>query len=168
MADKDITHGMSHTKLYSTWCNMKARCNNKLNDFYHRYGGRGITYSPKWETFEGFIEDMLESYFEDASIERLNIHKNYSKENCVWILLKDQSKNKGMQVNNSSGLTGCDLYWNRIGVCYVRSRWNDETGKPCAKYFNINKYGEKEAWELAYNLRVSKLKAMGYGENHGK
>jgi hypothetical protein len=33
-------HGMSHTRLYKVWCDMRARCENKNQTFYHNYGGR--------------------------------------------------------------------------------------------------------------------------------
>jgi hypothetical protein len=146
---------------------MKARCDNPRNDFYYRYGGRGITYCDKWKTFEGFLEDMQEGYFLGYSLERRDFNLGYTLSNCKWILPKDQAKNRGIASNNTSGLTGCDVYYNRIGVPYVRSRWTDQEGKLRSKYFNMNTFGE-EAWSLAEEYREQNLKEMGYGENHGK
>src|SRR5689334_22201241 len=37
------THGLSESLTYSVWANMKQRCFNPKNQYYHRYGGRGIT-----------------------------------------------------------------------------------------------------------------------------
>ena len=51
----NLTHGhktggkMSDT--YLAWRGMRTRCNNKKNEYYHRYGGRGITYDKCWEKF---------------------------------------------------------------------------------------------------------------------
>jgi len=36
------THGLSRTKEYYRWINMKQRCNNSNTGSYYRYGGRGI------------------------------------------------------------------------------------------------------------------------------
>src|SRR5947208_8184348 len=36
-------HGRSQTKIYSLWKSIIDRCYNENNQFYLRYGGRGIT-----------------------------------------------------------------------------------------------------------------------------
>ena len=64
---------------------MKARCNNPNNVSYRYYGGRGITYCDKWETFTGFWEDMKNSWKQDYTIDRIDSNKNYCKENCQWL-----------------------------------------------------------------------------------
>lgn len=83
-------HGMYGTKPYTTWHLMKQRCNNKNHPLYHRYGGRGISYSKKWETFKGFWSDMGHKWRcaekkysgEVLSIDRTNNDGNYTKNNC--------------------------------------------------------------------------------------
>ena len=64
---------------------MKTRCTNTNVPNYDRYGGRGITYNPKWETFGGFWEDMEEGYSDEYEIDRIDVDKGYYKENCQWI-----------------------------------------------------------------------------------
>ena len=39
----NVSHGMGHTRLYSTWTNMKTRCYNPNVPGFENYGGRGIT-----------------------------------------------------------------------------------------------------------------------------
>ncbi len=56
--EHNITHGMFHTRIYNIWQNMKDRCLNPKNKCFIHYGGRGITITKKWLTFEGFYEDM--------------------------------------------------------------------------------------------------------------
>jgi hypothetical protein len=73
---------------------MKARCNNKNHEFYHRYGGRGITYDPKWETFEGFYEDMGEKPGKGWDIDRIDNDGNYCKENCQWLTRSENAKKR--------------------------------------------------------------------------
>ena len=87
------THGMSDTPIYQSWADMKTRCNNHNNHAYRHYGGRGIAYCDRWETFEGFYEDMGSSYFKGGTIERVDVNGNYSKENCTWITIAEQHKN---------------------------------------------------------------------------
>ena len=76
---------MSRTRQYSTWQNMKDRCTNPNNSKWEYYGGKGIIYDAKWETFEGFWEDMEANYNSAATIDRIDSNKGYCKANCQWI-----------------------------------------------------------------------------------
>src|ERR1022692_4443417 len=44
-----FTHGLSNSNLYSSWHAMRGRCNNRRNQDYDRYGGRGIKVCVSWE-----------------------------------------------------------------------------------------------------------------------
>lgn len=79
-----VSHGMHDTRAYQCWADMKTRCDNPKNRFYPDYGGRGITYCEKWKTFEGFWEDMKETYSDDLTLNRRNNDGPYCKENCEW------------------------------------------------------------------------------------
>ena len=116
LIERSKTHGLSDSKLYQTWCNMKSRCDNENNEFYMNYGGRGISYQQSWSTFENFLEDMGGNYVEGLSLERINLNGDYCKSNCCWIDIKDQAKNRGKPENNTSGFTGVDYYKNRCGT----------------------------------------------------
>lgn len=94
MYTKHIKHGLAHTRQWLVWANMKKRCNYKKAFAYARYGGRGITYDPKWETFVGFWEDMSTGYSPEMTLERIDNNKNYCKENCKWILASLQARNQ--------------------------------------------------------------------------
>ena len=95
-------HGMRKTRIYYIWNAMKQRCSNKKFKDYHIYGGRGITYCNDWETFDGFYNDMGQSYIEhlekygakDTTLDRIDPDKNYCKENCRWATIEEQSYNK--------------------------------------------------------------------------
>lgn len=90
----NIKHNMHNTRQYQIWTDMKTRCNNPNNSHYYLYGGRGISYDPKWEKFEGFWEDMKEGYEDNLTIDRIDYNGNYCKENCRWITKTEQSKNR--------------------------------------------------------------------------
>lgn len=85
---------------YKIWDSMKQRCDNPNSSNYQNYGGRGIRYDLKWKTFEGFIEDMGPRPTAEYSIERINVNGNYCKENCKWIPLSEQAKNKRRSMEN--------------------------------------------------------------------
>jgi len=87
-------HNFFGKAFYFVWSNMKARCNNKKDPNYHHYGGRGITYDIKWDTFEGFLEDMKNGYKEGLTLDRIDNNKGYCKENCRWATWTQQANNK--------------------------------------------------------------------------
>lgn len=91
---KPRTHGMSNTKTYRIWKGMIQRCENPNNERYDCYGGRGIQVCKRWHKFENFLEDMGECPYPNYSIERVNVNGNYEPDNCTWIPLADQWKNK--------------------------------------------------------------------------
>jgi len=71
---------------------MKQRCDNPKDPQYVRYGAKGIIYPGKWEKFEGFLEDVGDSYIEGYVLDRIDTTKSYSKENCQWITRSENSR----------------------------------------------------------------------------
>lgn len=106
-------HGMSHTLIHKTWCDMKYRCDNKKDK---DYGGRGITYDPRWEKFENFLQDMGERP-EGKTLDRINVNGNYCKENCRWATMKQQQRNKR-----------CNIIYEFNGNKLTLSEWSEITG----------------------------------------
>lgn len=102
---KTIKHGMSKTPTYNSWFAMKSRCNNPKNEYYHLYGGRGISYTKEWDDFESFLKDMGERP-EGHTLDRVDVNRDYSKENCRWADSKTQARNTRKQLAE-----GCGVYW---------------------------------------------------------
>jgi len=97
-----LKHDMSKTRFYRIWMQMKARCNNKNNGSYYKYGALGIRVCNRWLSFENFYLDMYESYLKhiiihgeaDTTIERKDGKNNYNKDNCIWATYVEQNNNR--------------------------------------------------------------------------
>lgn len=152
MSEKNTTHGMTSTRQYVIWNSIISRCTRENEKGYENYGGRGISYDPKWSTFEGFWEDMEEGYSDDLSIDRIDNNGNYCKENCRWTTGSIQCWNRRIFSNNKSGKTGVN--WNKL-----EKRWK--------VYINVNKkqinLGTYTDYELAVFVR-EEAELKYYGE----
>lgn len=115
------THGLSKTRQYKCWQNMKNRCDNPKNKSYKNYGGIGITYEDNWKSFDCFWQDMGESYQENLELDRIDVHGNYSKENCRWVSESEQAFNQRLKFNNTSGVSG-------VSFCNIRKMWRATIG----------------------------------------
>jgi len=125
------THRMSKCREYHVWTSMTQRCNNKKSQVYKNYGGRGITVSKEWLSFETFIEDMGVSPSADLTLERVDNNAGYSKANCIWADRSAQIVNQRMRVDNKTGRKGvsidsCD---NRYRATITRNHKRVELGK---------------------------------------
>lgn len=100
-------HNLTGSDIYMRWASMKYRCKD-LNDPV--YGGKGITYDPSWEDFEQFYADMHEGFSPELEIDRIDVTKGYSKENCRWVTHCENNFNKNIQSNNSTGKTGVSFH----------------------------------------------------------
>jgi len=92
------THGHANkghlSPTYQSWKGMLNRCTNPNGYDWKLYGGRGITVCDRWRhSFENFLADMGERPV-GYSIERIDVNGNYEPDNCKWIPLGDQVKNR--------------------------------------------------------------------------
>jgi hypothetical protein len=108
-----ITHNKWGTTEYWSWAMMKQRCLNPKNTSYSYYGGRGIDICERWLKFENFIEDMGPKPSPSHSIDRIDSNGNYESSNCRWATKLEQSLNRGINKNNTSGIKGVSKKGNR-------------------------------------------------------
>lgn len=94
----NATHGMTKTKEYSTWLNMKARCLNPNTAQFADYGGRGITVCKDWiGSFDAFYTHVGAAPTPDHSIDRINNDGDYEPGNVRWATRLEQAQNKRPQ-----------------------------------------------------------------------
>lgn len=86
---------------------MKQRCYYQSAINYNDYGGRGIAVCGEWQNYEPFRDWALPNgYAEDLTIDRINYDGNYCPENCRWLTIAEQQKNKRMLHTNKTGQSG--------------------------------------------------------------
>ena len=103
-------------KEYRIWLAMKARCYAPSCKNIGLYQKNGIKVCDRWlHNFDAFMEDMGPIPSDDYSIERIDYLKDYCPENCKWIPLKEQSKNRSnVPVYTYNGETHCLKEWSKI------------------------------------------------------
>lgn len=93
---KNRKHGMKGKRLYNIWRGMIQRTTDKNSHEYDRYGGRGIDICEEWKNdFEAFRKWSYENgYTDDLTIDRIKNEKGYSPDNCRWVTMKVNCRNK--------------------------------------------------------------------------
>lgn len=117
---------MENKRLQGIFLHMKDRCYNPKFKDYKNYGGRGITVCDEWQTLHSwkggraFKKWALENgYADNLTLDRIDVNKGYSPENCRWVTMKEQQNNK----RNNRVIT-----YN--GKTQTIAQWSRETGLP--------------------------------------
>lgn len=91
---QQVTHGMTGSRIYRTYKNMKSRCYNPHVKCYEYYGGKGITICDDWlQDPQKFINWAIShGYNDNLTIERKDSNKGYSPDNCEFITQSEQAR----------------------------------------------------------------------------
>lgn len=100
LRERRFKHGDRDSRLYSVWKSMKKRCENQNHKDYRWYGAKGVVVCDEWHDYSTFKEWAIKNgYNENAkygecTIDRIDPYGNYEPNNCRWVSMSEQAKNK--------------------------------------------------------------------------
>lgn len=94
--DNGSSHRASGTRYHRIWTNMKQRCSNPKNKDFRWYGAKGVQVCSEWANdFASFYEwATANGYADNLTIDRINNDGDYSPDNCRWVTIQKQQKNR--------------------------------------------------------------------------
>jgi len=109
-------HGYRNHYLYNTLQKIIQRCTNHKDPDYKNYGKRGINVCDRWldknNGFKNFLEDIGERPSSKHQLDRINNNLGYFKENCHWVLSKENNRNRrNNRLITYRGKTQCLVVW---------------------------------------------------------
>jgi hypothetical protein len=91
---KFSTHGKTHSSTWNSWKGARYRCRAPASKDYDRYGGRGVLFCERWESFENFLADMGEKPPGKTLDRYPDPNGNYEPSNCRWATPAEQARNR--------------------------------------------------------------------------
>ena len=92
--------GRCSDRLHHVWDTMLKRCYNSNCNVYKHYGGRGIVVCEAWHDYSVFKNWAYANGYDDkaprgkCTIDRIDVYGNYCPENCRWVGVDVQIKNR--------------------------------------------------------------------------
>lgn len=122
-AQGTLSHGMSNTREWLAWKEMRRRCLSPNRKCYANYGGRGITVCDRWAEFADFFADMG-TCPPGGTLERDDVNGNYEPGNCRWIPKSEQALNtrRNLFVVIDGERMALSVACRRLGLRYGRVR----------------------------------------------
>lgn len=148
-----------HSRLSVIYNNMKQRCYNPNHWAFKNYGARGITICDEWNDrnwsgvkhlSKGYVAfrdwALSHGYQNDLTIDRIDVNKGYSPDNCRWVTLKEQCFNKRT-----------NKYITLNGKTQTLTEWIRELGISRHAYYDRVKNGETNEEALQKKNNSEKL-----------
>lgn len=127
---------------------MHKRCKDPKTNGYERYGAKGITVDPAWDTYETFIADMGPRPSPKHHLDRINSDGPYSNSNCQWITATENARKRSDVVL---------ITWD--GRTLPRSQWAKELGLSCSTFFSrLKNWGVERAFTTPHGVTGPKPK----------
>ena len=108
------TQSMTETKLKGKDYNINKRlkgihrgmiyrCNKKTDMNYSKYGAKGVKVCKEWLDYDIFYNWAINNgYDSNLTLERNDVFGNYEPNNCCWITIQEQQKNKRNSPKNKN------------------------------------------------------------------
>lgn len=87
------------------WAEIGQRCNNHKNKSYKYYGAKGVSRCEEWDDYGEFREWAYNNGYDDlakfgvCTIDRINPYGDYEPNNCRWVTIAEQNRNKRLKAN---------------------------------------------------------------------
>lgn len=119
--DRFRKHGEWGSLLHKIWLDMRSRCSYPRHKAFKHYGGRGITVCSEWDDFNAFRDwSIANGYQQGLSIDRRDNDSGYSPDNCRWVTMRVNCRNKSNNVLLTAfGETKCISEWAEDSRCQV-------------------------------------------------
>lgn len=97
---RPVVHGLTKTKEYSVWLNMRRRCADPKHWNFQYYGGKGVRVCSEWmddpRPFVAWLHSQ--GWNPNLSIDRVDGNGDYSPENCRLADRKTQCRNQAQTI----------------------------------------------------------------------
>lgn len=100
----NIKHGGNRRgkteRLYRVWRGMIERCTRPENISFRYYGQLGVTICNEWKEYAAFKKWALDAGYDpnakrgECTLDRIDPFKNYCPDNCRWVSMEQQNKNR--------------------------------------------------------------------------
>lgn len=111
--------GKAITRLYRTWYDMHKRCKPDARENQSRnYYERGIRVCADWHDWPTFARwAMANGYTDQLTIDRKDGNLGYSPENCRWVSMLENCRNRDPIRVSDAARTSRLRYWARPFMC---------------------------------------------------
>lgn len=106
-------------RLYDCWLGMRKRI--RMNDQPKYVWYKGLTICDEWGDYWSFHEwAMANGYADNLTLDRIDNTKGYSPDNCRWLTMRDQQRNKrNNHLITAFGETKTAIEWFEDERCVV-------------------------------------------------
>jgi len=129
-------------------------CRNPKSPSYKYYGGRGISYDPRWDDWDTFVFDVESEIgklpFKKANFDRIDNDQGFFPGNIKWSTVKENHNNQ----RSNFMITAQGITLNLKG-------WEERTGiNEATLWSRINDYGWSPEDAVKYPPYKRKLKSL--------